>query len=78
MVKKELQSLAGKLQFAACCMRPGQVFISRIYDVMSEMEDGRQYWIQEQVRKDITWWYRFMSGIQWSINNVDAAKNCGR
>ena len=56
---KQMQSLAGKLQFIAICVKPGRVFIARIYDWIAVMEPGNQK-IPEQVHKDIVWWEKFL------------------
>ena len=53
MTKKQLQSIAGKLQFAACCIRPGRVFISRLYDTIATLNEHKHYPVFEQVRKDL-------------------------
>ena len=78
MSKKQLQSVTGKLQFAASCVRPGRVFITRLYDQITVMEDGVQYEVTEQVKKDLTWWNKFMdqhngTSIMWLIqkSNID-------
>ena len=49
MKRKELQSIAGKLQFASVCVRPGRVFITRLYTAIVQMQDGVIYDVSEQV-----------------------------
>ena len=58
--KKSLQSITGKLQFASLCVRPGRVFVTRLYDTIALMKDDVYYRIPEQVKKDLQWWRRFM------------------
>ena len=77
--KKELQSLAGKLQFAASCVRPGRVFVARLFQTIAGMEDGRKYVVSEMIKKDYLWWQHFMytyngTSIMWmrSLRVVDS------
>ena len=57
--KQQIQSLAGKLQFISLCVRPGRVFISRLYDWISVMTEGPCE-IPDFVRKDIMWWDKYV------------------
>ena len=79
MSKKQLQCIAGKLQFAATCVRPGRVFITRMYDKIAKMTDGKVYKITENVRKDLDWWQTYLStyngmSIMW-MNEREVAEN---
>ena len=60
---KQLQSLAGRLQFAAICVRPGRVFIIRLYDKIAEVEKSgsNRVQIDGELMKDIEWWQRYMA-----------------
>ena len=58
--KKQLQQLAGKLQFAALCVRPGRVFICRLYDQIAEMEDGTCTQLSRDIKQDLFWWSVFL------------------
>ena len=58
--KKQFQKLAGKLQFTALCVRPGRVFVSRLYDMIAELQDGAIVKINRQVRSDLYWWEKFL------------------
>ena len=58
--KKELQSIAGKLQFAATCVRPGRVFIIRIYGTIAMLEEGVKYNVPLQVKEDLKWWEKYL------------------
>ena len=61
--KREVQSLIGKLQFAAKCVRPGRVFISRMLRHLRSMtcfSQSRQIPIPEFFIKDVHWWRAFM------------------
>lgn len=74
---KDIQSLLGKLNFVAACVRPGRIFISRMIKWLKVLykENSKQHVIPDYVKKDILWWYRFLptyNGIsmmlyeQWS------------
>jgi len=39
---KDLQSLIGKLNFVAACLRPGRIFFSRLINLVEGIVQGRQ------------------------------------
>ena len=51
---KQLQSLVGKLNFIAACLRPGRIFISRLLKWMKELykAEVRKHSIPKYVKKD--------------------------
>ena len=58
--RKEMQSLIGKLSFAAKCVRPGRLFLARMLNelwVSPEIENSD---LSEDFKKDIAWWSRVM------------------
>ena len=57
--KKQVQSIAGKLQFISLCVKPGRVFILRLYAWIGTMQDGLVK-IPNQVRKDLEWWDKYL------------------
>lgn len=64
----ELQSLAGKLNWACAVIRPGRTFLRRIIDhitTLKQRENGRKgpQPIPKSVRLDIDWWIRH--GLPW-------------
>ena len=61
--RNNLESLIGKLQFMSNCIKPGQLFVSRLLQAMKGMKRGQQYKLTEQMRKDIKWWYLFLPGF---------------
>ena len=78
MTLKELQSITGKLQFVSMCVRPGRVFITRLYNTIGELIDGKRVKVTNEVRKDIEWWHKFLhvyngSSIMWLVQreNMD-------
>lgn len=59
---KEIQSLLGKLNFVAACVRPGRIFISRMLKWLKILykESDSYHSIPVYVKKDILWWFRFL------------------
>jgi len=59
--RKEIQSLVGKLQFAARCVPAGRLFISRILDLLKGLrEAGHRKRIGSEFKKDLNWWWTFL------------------
>ena len=56
--RREVESLVGKLQFMAKCVKPGRVFLARLIQWISKMDKRFQYTIPLEARKDIVWWAR--------------------
>ena len=76
MTKNQLQKLVGKLQFAASCVRPGRVFVNRLYDKITELNDEEKVDITTEVKKDIDWWQKFMcvydgQSIMWMHQKIN-------
>ena len=71
--RQQLESLIGKLQFMSNCIKPGRLFISRMLMEMKAMCRGKYYKINQELRKDIKWWYLFLPGfngtcIMWLLD----------
>ncbi|RLC08583.1 MAG: hypothetical protein DRI57_23700, partial [Deltaproteobacteria bacterium] len=59
--KKEIQSLVGKLQFAARCVPAGRLFISRILELLRGLrEASHRKRVGSEFKKDIDWWWTFL------------------
>lgn len=58
--KKQLQSLIGKLQFMAKCVRPGRVFISRMLLTLRGIPDGGIVEVNKELKMDVKFWYEFL------------------
>ena len=56
--RKEVESLIGKLQFLAKCVRAGRIFLSRLIQWIRGMDRSQKYTIPHEARKDIAWWAR--------------------
>ena len=60
--KKQLQSLAGKLNFCASVVFGGRVFLRRIIDSINSLKaENHKVKLTEGIRADISWWQSFMS-----------------
>ena len=58
--RQEVESLIGKLQFAARCIRPGRILISRLLNWLKTCDRHRKNSIPEEAQKDIKWWKNYM------------------
>ena len=58
--RKEAESLIGKLQFVAKCVRAGRIFIARLINWIRGMNRTAHYPIPLEARKDVAWWGRVM------------------
>ena len=54
-VRREVESLIGKLQFAAKCIKMGRIFIARLINWLRGMTRQDKYHIPLEARKDIAW-----------------------
>lgn len=59
---KEIQSLLGKLNFVAACVRPSRIFVSRLLNWLRSIYRSSEFYhsIPEYVMKDLVWWHRFL------------------
>ena len=57
--RREIESLVGKVQFLAKCIKSGRVFIGRLIQWLRTMNRRFRYAIPLEARKDIAWWARF-------------------
>ena len=62
---KEIQSILGKLNFIAACVRPGMFFfISRLLQWLKNLNTGQhpceQVHIPDYVKLDILWWQKYL------------------
>ena len=83
--KKEVQSLIGKLNFVATCVRPSRVFLSRMLNFLRQMEHDKCP-ISSEFQKDVFWWLTFLrvyNGVsmipwqEWSLpDEVCAVDAC--
>ena len=57
---QELQSLLGKLNFAASTIRSGRIFVSRLLNLLRSFPVNGRKKIDKETKKDIEWWKQFM------------------
>lgn len=58
--KKQLQSLAGKLNWASAVIRGGRVFLRRIINCIALLKrDWHKMLLNGEVLADIAWWRKF-------------------
>ena len=61
---REIQSLLGKLNFIAACVRPGRIFISRMLKwlklLYKDHTPNQQVVVPDYVKKDVLWWHKFL------------------
>ena len=90
---KEIQSLLGKLNFVAACVKPSRIFVSRLLVWLKVLYKGSQtqHLIPIYVKKDLLWWHRFLplyNGVsmmlteEWSepdeiFSSVSLLQGCG-
>ena len=69
---KEVQSLAGLLNFASRCVRSGRVYLSRILNFLREMPNTGTHRIPRETQMDLQWWKEFFplyNGVTMMMNN---------
>ena len=86
MMKKQLQQVVGKLQFAASCVRAARVFTNRLIDAITVMDETGRYTITQEIRRDLSWWKLFLheyngKSIMWMeqrlvMDEVFATDSC--
>jgi len=59
--RREIQSLVGKLQFAARCVPAGRLFLSRVLELLRGLRqpDHRRR-VNAEFKKDLHWWWSFL------------------
>ena len=59
--KRQLQQLAGKLNWACRVVYGGRTFLCRILNCMNAMLSNRaKYYLTPEFRKDVFWWHNFL------------------
>ena len=59
--KRQLQSLAGRLSWAASVVKGGRVFLRRIFNTIRVLRhNAHRVRISSEMRKDLLWWANFM------------------
>ena len=58
--RKQLESLLGKLKFAAACVRPGRISTMRLLSELRNAPKSGSFPISSEAKADLTWWRRFL------------------
>ena len=69
---RELQSLAGPLNFASRCVKSGRIYLSRILNFLRTMNNVGTYRIPRDTQLDILWWKEFFplyNGVSLMMNS---------
>ena len=61
-LKKELQSLAGKLQHACKVVRPGRTFLRRVFELLRGAEKKHHIRLNREFHSDLMWWNTYLAG----------------
>ncbi|KAL9975581.1 hypothetical protein ACROYT_G012757 [Oculina patagonica] len=73
ITKRELQSLVGKLNFAARVVFGGRTFLRRMIDTVNHMRRPHHHArIKSQMRADLEWWTEFLSVFNGKTFFVDS------
>ena len=58
---KQLQSLIGKLNFVAHCVKPARIFILRLLNWLRQIQNTcTPQVIPVEMKKDLQWWFHFL------------------
>ncbi len=70
--RRQLQSLAGKLNFAAKVVRGGRTFLRRILNCIARLRrPDHKAIIPAAAREDIKWWHTFLKDFNGVVSFVD-------
>ena len=61
--RADLESLAGMLQHASKVVRPGRIFMRRIYDLLAQTQHFKKHFqvcLSSECKADIEWWSAFI------------------
>ena len=70
--KKQVQKLAGLLNFACRCVRSGRIYLSRILNYLRTFNGNESRMVTTDVKKDIEWWVEFAptyNGVSLMLEN---------
>ena len=59
--RKQIQQLAGKLNWASSVVRGGRAYLRRILDVMQPLQNNRhKIRVPASMQEDLLWWNKFL------------------
>ena len=62
--RRDLESLVGLLQHASKVVRPGRIFLRRLYDLLKRTQSFKEHFfvrLNAECQADIEWWHSFVS-----------------
>ena len=66
--RRDLESVVGMLQHASKVVRPGRIFLRRMYDVLAQTHHFKQHFtirLNKECRADLEWWRTFI--VMWNF-----------
>lgn len=69
--RRDLESLVGMLQHASKVVRPGRIFLRRMYDVLAQTHHFKQHFtirLNKECRADLEWWRTFI--VSWNGTSI--------
>ena len=61
ITKRQLQSVIGKLMFAAKCVPPARIFINRLLNALRKLQHrSHRIRLDCQMKRDLMWWSKFL------------------
>ena len=72
--RREVESLIGKLQFLAKCVKAGRIFLSRLIQLIKGMERGKKLPHTPQSKEGHCLVGQVHTRIQWGINHIDVQR----
>ena len=77
--KRELLSIAGKLQHAATVVRSGRTFVRRLFDLSARVKKPEHHIkLNAGARSDLAWWAEFLKNMEWNLNDAVTGQSGGR
>lgn len=72
ITKQHLQSIAGKLNFAAKCVRGARTFLRRILNAIQTLKrPHHKLRLQGAVKHDMVWWFQFIEQFNGVVPFID-------
>ncbi len=73
--KRQLQSLAGSLNWACQVIRVGRFFLRRILDTMNKLKEAsHKCKLNEEFRSDLHWWLKYLETFNMTLYYRDVQK----
>ena len=74
--RRQLQLLLGKLSFVTACIRPGQIFMSRLLNRLRSLPSKpSRFPVTSDMLSDIDWWLTFLPHFNGSAEMITRTKD---